>query len=154
MLEDLVDDGEGLGRLHFLASVDAEQSLSDVSGESLEVAFAKEYFVEAQLFDLRLACVQYVGSEVELLFAGCVDLVSALEVLPNQAHGNVQVDLLVLVQNPIDEMDQQDERGVCVGRRLHFHSPELDQRAILPVRGEFEPDRAPVRDVEQVEEVV
>ena len=154
VLEDLVDDGEGLGRGHFLTSVDAEQSLSDVSSDSLGAALAEEYLVESQLLDLGLACVQYVRPEVELLFAGCVDFVSSLEVLPNQAHGNVQVDLLVLVQNPIDEVNEQDERSVCFRRRLHFHGPELNQRAILPVRGEFEPDRTPVGDVEEVKQVV
>lgn len=77
-----------------------------------------------------------------------------LEVLFNQTHGYVQVDLLVDMQSPRKEVYQQTKRGVLISRKLDLHCPKFDPPSYFVVYGYFEPDGVPVGAIEHLKQCV
>jgi len=66
-------------------------------------------------------------------------MVSSLKILPQQSDWNVKIKVLVLMQNPGNQMNEYTVSCVFVSCELHLHSPKLNQPPNIIMRGSFEP---------------
>jgi hypothetical protein len=112
----------------------------DLVEDPPEVSLPEQDLLHTQLIYHRWPRVVDVGAEVELLSAQRVPLVGAVEVLAQFGDGDVEVEGVVLMQHPGDEVDEETVGRILVSRELHLHRPELHAPPDLAVNGDLEPD--------------
>ena len=97
----------------------------ELGEETLEVTLSEEDLVDGQLLDLRETAVVDVDPEEELLLEGGVDSLSPLVVLHGFTDGDEEIDGRVVGQQTGDQVGQQAEGRVLVGRKLTLNWSEL-----------------------------
>lgn len=64
----------------------------------------------------------------------------SIEILPQLADGNVEIERITLMQDSCDEVDEETVRRILIGSQLHLHGPKLHPPTDLSVDGDFEPN--------------
>lgn len=63
------------------------------------------------------------------------------------ADGNVEIEIFVSMQDPYEEVDEENIRRILVSHQLDIHGPELNPPACLIVNRDFESDGVPVAPI-------
>jgi hypothetical protein len=89
-----------------------------------------EDLADGQLLDLRVASLEQISPEEELLLDGRIDEVGTSKVLSHLRHGNVKVDLIVqFYKQPTQNLNAVAEQKGQLRCELHIWTSELDSPA-------------------------
>ena len=99
--------------------------------------FSEQNLVNSQLFDYGILIVNNINPPKELFLKKSVVGVSSIEVFIDKGNGDVEVEVLRIMESSRDEMDYKTKGGILVWCKHDFHSTELDSPANIFADGNF-----------------
>jgi len=88
-----------------------------------------------------------IGAEEEFLFSYSILYMGSLEIFFDIGHGEIKINLLILMQNPCKKMDPQTKCGIFLSSELDLHSPELNSPTNAVINWYFKPNRVPISPI-------